>query len=58
MLAVLYRYAPSHDEPKWRWVSWGMFAATVLWIVGSALFSLYVEEFATYNKPMARSARS
>jgi membrane protein len=50
MLAVLYRYALSHDEPKWRWVSWGMFAATVLWIVGSALFSLYVEEFATYNK--------
>jgi membrane protein len=49
-LAVLYRYAPSRDEPKWRWVSWGAVAATVLWIIGSVLFSLYVGEFATYNK--------
>lgn len=49
-LAVLFRYAPSRDEPKWRWVSWGAVAATVLWIVGSALFSLYVGEFASYNK--------
>jgi YihY family inner membrane protein len=22
-LAVLYRYAPDRDEPKWSWVSWG-----------------------------------
>jgi len=49
-LAVLFRYAPAREEPKWRWVSWGAIAAAVLWIVGSVLFSLYVEEFATYNK--------
>ncbi len=49
-LACLYRYAPSREEPKWRWVSWGAAAAALLWIVGSVLFSVYVADFATYNK--------
>jgi membrane protein len=49
-LAVVYRYAPSRDEPRWRWVSWGAVLATILWIVGSALFSIYVGQFASYNK--------
>jgi membrane protein len=49
-LAFTYRFAPSRKEPRWRWVSWGAVAATVLWIVGSALFSVYVGEFASYNK--------
>ena len=49
-LAAIYRYAPSREEAKWRWVSWGAAAATLLWIIGSALFSLYVSQFASYNK--------
>ncbi|HJU17091.1 MAG TPA: YihY/virulence factor BrkB family protein [Stellaceae bacterium] len=49
-LAALFRYAPSRDEPKWRWVSWGAVAAAILWVIGSVLFSLYVGQFATYNK--------
>jgi membrane protein len=49
-LAVTYRFAPSRREPQWRWVSWGAVAATVLWIIGSALFSIYVGQFASYNK--------
>jgi membrane protein len=49
-LGVIYRYAPSRNAPRWRWVSWGAAAATVLWIAGSLLFSLYVGEFATYNR--------
>ncbi len=49
-LAVLYRYAPSRDEPRWRWVSWGAVLATVLWLVGSALFSWYVSNFGSYNE--------
>jgi membrane protein len=49
-LAFLYRYAPSREEPKWRWVSWGAVAAALLWIAGSALFSVYVADFATYNR--------
>ena len=49
-LAAIYRFAPSRDEPKWRWVSWGAAIATLLWIVGSALFSVYVAKFASYDK--------
>ena len=49
-LAVLYRYAPSRDEPRWRWVSWGSVIATVLWTLGSIAFSLYVRNFASYNE--------
>jgi membrane protein len=49
-LAAIYRFAPSREEPRWRWVSWGAVVATVLWIIGSALFSLYVGKFASYDK--------
>ncbi len=50
VLAILYRYAPSRDEPRWRWVSWGAVLATVLWIVGSIAFSIYVRNFGSYNE--------
>ena len=49
-LAVLYRYAPDRDEPKWRWVSPGAIAATLLWVVGSIAFTVYVSNFDSYNK--------
>jgi membrane protein len=49
-LAVLYRYAPDRDEPKWSWVSWGSGIATLLWILASAGFSFYVSRFGNYNK--------
>jgi membrane protein len=50
VLAAIYRFAPSRDEPNWRWVSWGATIATLLWILGSALFSIYVGKFASYDK--------
>jgi membrane protein len=49
-LAVLYRYAPDRDEPKWTWVSWGSGVATVVWILASIGFSIYVKSFGNYNK--------
>lgn len=49
-LAVLYRYAPSRDEPRWSWVSPGAILATVLWIIVSGLFSFYVANFGNYNE--------
>ena len=50
VLAVTYRYAPSRDEPRWRWVSWGAVIATLLWIAGSIAFSIYVRNFGSYNE--------
>lgn len=49
-LAAIYRFAPSREEAKWRWVTWGAAIATVLWLGGSALFSLYVADFGSYDK--------
>lgn len=49
-LAVLYRYAPDRDEPRLSWVSLGSVVATVLWLVGSAGFSLYVSNFGSYGE--------
>jgi membrane protein len=49
-LAVLYRYAPDRDEPRWTWVSWGSAVATVLWILASVGFSVYANAFGNYNK--------
>ena len=49
-LAVVYRYGPSREQPRWSWVSAGALIATLLWIAGSALFSLYVTSFGSYNE--------
>lgn len=49
LLALLYRFAPDRDPPKWRWVTPGAIVGTGLWIIGSIGFSAYVANFANYN---------
>ncbi len=49
-LAIIYRFAPNRSDPKWRWVSVGAVVATVLWVVASIGFSIYVRNFASYNE--------
>ena len=49
-LAVLYRFGPDRDKPQWRWVSPGVIAATILWIVASIGFTVYVANFNSYDK--------
>jgi membrane protein len=49
-LAVLYRVAPDRDNPRLRWVSLGSIVVTVIWAVVSLLFSLYVDNFGSYDK--------
>jgi membrane protein len=49
-LAVLYRFAPNRDKPQWRWVSPGAAAATILWIIASIAFTVYVANFNSYDK--------
>jgi membrane protein len=48
-LAVLYRYGPSRARAKWKWLSVGSVAATLLWLAGSALFSFYLRNYANYD---------
>jgi membrane protein len=49
LLAVLYRFAPDRHPPRWRWVTPGAIIGTLLWIIGSILFSVYVANFSNYN---------
>ncbi len=49
-LAVLYRLGPDRQDARWQWVTPGAGLATVLWLAGSALFSLYTSSFASYNE--------
>jgi membrane protein len=48
-LSVLYRYGPSREHAKWRWVSVGSAFATIAWIALSLAFSWYLSKFADYN---------
>jgi membrane protein len=49
-LAVLYRYAPDRDQPRWSWVSWGSGIAALLWVLATVGFALYANFFGNYNK--------
>ena len=49
-LAVVYRIAPDRDAPKLSWVSVGALVATVVWLVVSLAFSLYVDNFGSYGE--------
>jgi membrane protein len=49
-LSCVYRFGPSRDRPKWRWISWGSAFAAVAWLAASLLFSWYAANFGSYNK--------
>ncbi|WP_022708522.1 YihY/virulence factor BrkB family protein [Paracoccus zeaxanthinifaciens] len=49
-LAVVYRFGPSREDPKWRWVSPGAIVATILWLAGTVGFSIYAQNFGSYNE--------
>ena len=49
IVALIYRYAPNHAVPKWRWLTPGSIAATVLWLLATLGFGFYVANFGSYN---------
>ncbi len=48
-IAILFRYGPSREPAKWRWITWGSAVATLVWIAASAGFSFYLQNFADYD---------
>ena len=48
-LAVLYRYGPTRQLAKWRWISVGSVFAALAWLAVSSLFSWYLANFTNYN---------
>jgi membrane protein len=50
LLALIYRFGPDRKHPKWRWITWGSAIASVLWLLGTLLFTWYVEHYGSYNR--------
>jgi membrane protein len=48
-VALLYYFAPDVDQP-FRWITPGGLIGVLLWVLASAAFSFYVNNFGTYNK--------
>ncbi|MFD2237754.1 YihY/virulence factor BrkB family protein [Aureimonas populi] len=49
-ISIIFRYGPSREKAKWRWVNWGSALAALLWVIVSILFSWYVENFGSYDE--------
>ncbi|HYD38612.1 MAG TPA: YihY/virulence factor BrkB family protein [Allosphingosinicella sp.] len=47
--AFIYRYAPDRPDAPWAWITPGSAAATLLWLVATLGFGLYVSNFGDYN---------
>ena len=50
LFSVVYRFGPSRQHARWRWVTWGGVFAALAWMGGSAAFSAYVSNFGHYDK--------
>ena len=50
LLAILLWASPNAKQGGIRWISPGGIVATILWIVISAFFALYVTNFSSYDK--------
>ncbi len=47
--AAVYRYGPCRTHARWRWVGPGGVLAAFLWLAGSLLYSVYLNNFAHYD---------
>jgi membrane protein len=48
--ATAYRFGPSREHPRWKWLSPGSVLAAVLWLLASLAFSFYASHFGSFNK--------
>lgn len=48
-LAMIYRVAPHRASPTFKWTSSGAIIATLVWLGGSLLFDLYVNNFGSFG---------
>lgn len=49
-LAVIYRYGPSRENARWRWITPGSALACLLWLLATFAFAWYAGSFANYNE--------
>jgi membrane protein len=48
-ICLIFRYGPSRERAKWRWITSGAAIATIVWLLASWGFSVYLQNFADYN---------
>ena len=49
LVAVVYRYGPDRQDARWTWLTPGAVFASVVALLATFLFGLYVSHFAGYN---------
>jgi membrane protein len=49
-IATVYRVGPDRRAPRVQWIWLGAIVATVMWLVGSAAFSIYVSRFGDFDE--------
>lgn len=49
-VVALYRWGPDRARATWRWLTPGAIIASVLWLAVSIGFSVYVQNFGSYNE--------
>lgn len=49
-IAILYAQGPDRKPQSWRWITPGALVACFAWIAASLGFSIYVQNFPSYNR--------
>lgn len=47
--ATLYRFGPSREDAKWKWITPGSLVAAISWLVLTVAFGFYVGHFTDYH---------
>jgi len=47
--SVLYRFGPSREDAKWKWITPGSLFAAVIWLLLTVAFGFYVAKFTNYH---------
>jgi membrane protein len=57
-LAMIYRFGPDREAPRWRWITWGSAVATILWLATSGCSPGTHPVSGSSMRPTAHSERS
>jgi membrane protein len=50
LLRLVYRLGPDRHRDRTPWITWGSGIAATLWILGTLLFSWYVQNFGSFDR--------
>ncbi len=49
LATLLYRYAPSRENPRWRWITPGSLFTAATWLILTLLFGFYLSQVTSYE---------